>query len=71
MNRGIIKMIKKEMIDNFGLDRKTLNNWENNIESKRYVLYKTLEALPVEYVNGIKKQITEQNENDKLLKDEK
>lgn len=55
------------MIDNFGLDRKTLNNWENNIQSKRYLLYKTLESLPVEYVNGIKNQIEEKNENDKLL----
>ena len=55
------------MIDNFGIDRKTLNNWENNVHSKRYLLYKTLEALPVEYVTGIKKQIKEQEENDKLL----
>ncbi len=60
-------MIKKEMIDNFGIDRKTLNNWENNKTNKRYVLYKTLEALPVEYVQNVKKQIKEQEENDKLL----
>ncbi len=60
-------MIKKDMIDNFGIDRKTLNNWENNKTNKRYVLYKTLEALPVEYVDNVKKQIKEQEENDKLL----
>ena len=60
-------MIKKEMIDNFGIDRKTLNNWENNKTNKRYVLYKTLEALPVEYVDNVKKQIKEQEENDRLL----
>ncbi len=60
-------MIKKEMIDNFGIDRKTLNNWENNKTNKRHVLYKTLEALPVEYVDNVKKQIKEQEENDKLL----
>ena len=60
-------MIKKEMINNFGIDRKTLNNWENNKTNKRYVLYKTLEALPVEYVDNVKKQIKEQEENDKLL----
>ena len=60
-------MIKKDMIDNFGIDRKTLNNWENNKTNKRYVLYKTLEALPVEYVDNVKKQIKEQEENNKLL----
>ena len=60
-------MIKKEMIDNFGIDRKTLNNWENEKEKKRYVLYKTLEALPMEYVENVKKQIKEQEDNDKLL----
>ena len=60
-------MIKKDMIDNFGIDRKTLNNWENNKNNKRYVLYKTLEALPVEYVDNIHKQIKEQEENDRLL----
>ena len=62
------EMIKKEMIENFGIDRKTLNNWENDKNKKRYMLYKTLEALPVEYVENIKKQINEQNENEKLLK---
>jgi DNA-binding XRE family transcriptional regulator len=60
-------MIKKEMIENFGIDRKTLNNWENDKEKKRYVLYKTLEALPIEYVENIKKQIKERAENEKLL----
>ena len=60
-------MIKKEMIENFGVTRKTLNNWENDKESKRYVLYKTLEALPVAYVENIKKQIKEKNENNDKL----
>jgi transcriptional regulator with XRE-family HTH domain len=62
-------MIKKEMIENFGVTRKTLNNWENDKESRRYILYKTLEALPVEYVDNVKKQIKEQEENDRLLKE--
>jgi len=61
------KMIKKEMIEKFGVTRKTLNNWENDKETKRYILYKTLEALPVEYVENVIKQIQEQEENDKLL----
>ena len=56
------------MIENFGVTRKTLNNWENDKASQRYILYKTLEALPVEYVDNVKKQIKEQEENDKLLK---
>lgn len=60
-------MIKKEMIENFGLTRKTLNNWENDTSSKRYILYKTLEALPVDYIEGIKTQIKEQEENNEKL----
>ena len=62
-------MIKKEMIDNFGIDRKTLNNWENNTESKRHILYRTLEALPAEYVDNIKQQIKDKKENDRLLEE--
>ena len=62
-----MEMIKKEMIDNFGIDRKTLNNWENNIDSKRHILYRTLEALPAEYVENIKQQIKDKQDNEKLL----
>lgn len=61
-------MIKKEMIEYFGLDRKTLNNWENEKDKKRYVLYKTLEALPVEYVENVIKMIRDFEENNKMLK---
>ena len=61
------KMIKKEMIEKFGISRKTLNNWENDKNSKRYILYKTLEALPLEYVENITKQIKENDENNKIL----
>ena len=60
-------MIKKEMIENFGITRKTLNNWENDKRSKRYILYKTLEALPLEYVEGIKTKIKEEEENNEKL----
>ncbi len=60
-------MIKKEMIEYFGLDRKTLNNWENEKDKKRYVLYKTLEALPVEYVENVMKMIRDFEENNKML----
>ncbi len=68
-------MIKKEMIELFGITRKTLNNWENDKTSKRYLLYKTLEALPAEYVENIKRQINEQEEekrkNNALLESKK
>ena len=60
-------MIKKEMIENFGLDRKTLNNWENNVDSKRHILYRTLEALPTEFVENIKQQIADKKSNEELL----
>ena len=61
-------MIKKEMIEYFGLDRKTLNNWENEKDKKRFVLYKTLEALPVEYVENVIKMIRDFEENNRMLK---
>ena len=64
-------MIKKEMIENFGIDRKTLNNWENHKDKKRYVLYKTLEALPVDFVKNVKKQEKDKQRNEELLKDSK
>ncbi len=64
-------MIKKEMIENFGITRKTLNNWENDKNSQRYILYKTLEALPVAYVDNVIKQVKEQEENDRLLENNK
>lgn len=60
-------MIKKEMIEYFGLDRKTLNNWENEKDKKRYVLYKTLEALPVAYVENVMKMIRDFEENNGML----
>ena len=60
-------MIKKEMIEYFGLDRKTLNNWENEKDKKRYVLYKTLEALPVEYVENVIQMIKDFEENNRML----
>ena len=63
------------MIELFGITRKTLNNWENDKTSKRYLLYKTLEALPAEYVENIKRQINEQEEekrkNNALLESKK
>ena len=62
-------MIKKEMIENFGITRKTLNNWENDKGSKRYILYKTLEAIPAEFVENVKRREEEKLEGEKLLKD--
>ncbi len=55
------------MIENFGLDRKTLNNWENNVDSKRHILYRTLEALPAEFIENIKQQIADKKSNEELL----
>ncbi len=60
-------MIKKEMIDNFGMNRKTLNNWENDPTNARHLLYKTLEALPLEFVENIKKQMLDKKENEAIL----
>jgi hypothetical protein len=62
-------MIKKEMIENFGITRKTLNNWENDSHSKRYILYRTLESLPIEFVENVKKQIEEEKKNKAILEE--
>jgi len=60
-------MNKKEMIDNFGFDRKTLNNWENGEKPKRALLYRTLEALPFAFVENVEKQMSDAKNNEKLL----
>ena len=61
-------MNKKEMIENFGFDRKTLNNWENGAKEKRKLLYETLKALPIEFVENIKKLEEDKKSNEELLK---
>ena len=60
-------MTKKEIIEKFGFSRKTLNNWENDKTNPRYLLYRTLESLPSEYVINIKRQIEEKEEISRLL----
>jgi len=62
-------MNKKDMIDNFGFDRKTLNNWENGAKPQRSFLYKVLEALPMEFLEIIRKREALKDESEKLLKD--
>lgn len=58
-------MIKKEMIDNFGFDRKTLNNWENSEKPQRKLLYEVLKRLPLSFVEETKMLI----ENEKKLQE--
>ena len=60
-------MIKKDMIDNFGFDRKTLNNWESGEKPQRKLLYEVLKSLPLEYVENVKKQQEEKKSNEALL----
>jgi hypothetical protein len=48
-------MIKKDMIEFFGMNRATLNNWENQKQGeKREFLYFFLENIPKEYVQKLK-----------------
>jgi hypothetical protein len=48
-------MIKKDMIEFFGMNRVTLNNWENQKQGeKREFLYFFLENIPKEYVQKLK-----------------
>jgi hypothetical protein len=50
-----IRMIKKDMIEFFGMNRVTLNNWENQKQGeKREFLYFFLENIPKEYVQKLK-----------------
>jgi len=60
-------MIKKEMIEEFGFDRSTLNNWENGTKEKRKVLYAVLEALPLTFVENVKKTLADKKRNEELL----
>jgi len=61
-------MIKKEMIDSFGYDRKTLDLWEKGDKEKRKLLFKVLEALPMEFVNNIKTLEDDKKSNINILK---
>lgn len=60
-------MIKKEMIEKFGLSRGTLNNWEKS-EDGRKLLYEVLSSLPLEYVEKIEKQIEDEKKREELLR---
>ena len=61
-------MIKKEMIDAFGMTRKTLDIWEKGEKVKRQLLYEVLKSLPIEYVTNVKELLKLQNDNLKKLK---
>lgn len=56
------------MIDSFGFDRSTLNNWENGKIPQRKLLYDVLEALPIEFVENIKKIEVDKKKNLENLK---
>jgi len=62
-------MIKKEIIDNFGFDRSTLDNWEKGTKEKRKLLFETLKALPIEFVDNIKEEIKAQEQKDIKLRE--
>jgi len=64
-------MIKKEMIDNFGYDRKTLDLWEKGAKEKRKLLYDVLEMLPIEFVDNIKLIEAAKKKNLELLTPQK
>jgi len=49
------------MIENFGVTRKTLDNWEKS-EEKRKFLYEVLKSLPNEYVIKIIERVKEEKE---------
>ena len=57
------------MINNFGFDRKTLNNWENGIKEKRKLLYEVLKRLPDDFVKDVKQQIENEEKLKESLKD--
>ncbi len=59
-------MNKKQIIEHFGFDRSTLNNWEKT-DSKRHLLFLTLTALPNSFVKTVISQNEEMKETEKRL----
>jgi type VI protein secretion system component Hcp len=58
-------MIKQQMIDNFGMNRKTLENWERNRQGeKRQFLYYVLKNLPIEQIREMKTQFEKEIKNE-------
>ncbi len=55
------------MIENFGITRKTFDNWENSKE-KRKILFEVLKSLPIEYVKKIKNRVEEEEKLKESLK---
>jgi len=52
-----------EMEKLFGFTRSTIASWKKDFGSDRNLLYKTLEALPVEFVINIQNSIKEEEKN--------
>lgn len=57
----------QEIIKEFGITEKTVYNWKNS-GTGRKLLYDVLSALPIEFVENIKKIEDDKKKNEEMLK---
>lgn len=59
-----------EIKNNFNLGHTTLHEWKNSQKGEgRKLLYETLKAIPIEFVESVKEQMDEQENKDKKLRE--
>ena len=64
-------MLKSELHKYFDIDLSTLHRWDKKDKKGRKLLYEVLKALPIDFVDGIKKKIEEEEKLKESLKDDK
>jgi hypothetical protein len=61
-------LIKSELNRYFDIDLSTLHRWDKNDKSGRKLLYEVLKALPIEFVEGVKKKLEDEEKLKESLK---
>ncbi len=61
-------MLKSELHKYFDIDLSTLHRWDKKEKKGRKLLYEVLQALPLEFVEGIKKKIEDEEKLKESLK---
>ena len=63
-------MTNSEINKKLGVPNSTLTGWKNAKDNYKKVLYEVLKALPVEFVEGVKKKLEEEEKLKESLKKE-
>ena len=61
-------MTNSEINKKMGIPYSTLTGWKNSENNYKKVLYEVLKVLPVEFVEGVKKRLEEEDKLKESLK---